>query len=490
MGSVHCGRGEVVEMRGFLLWCMLGLAVVARAQEEQVAIETSEDTNDLTIDEDVEAHIDVQRMMRELFEFTAEDDEEHDSELGINRENRAMSDGEDSAELARAVVEPEDQARYNKFMDTFYRRLNADARTTIDPLGVPLPVGKNRKAKNDSTKKGKKGDSKKKDAEKDGAKKDGTKKGGAKKDGAKKDDKKKTKNQKNNKKNKNKKNKKTARNPKFLNLEEDDDETAEGEDVSIAEEGLHEIVKRDATMEAVEDAEEIEEVEEVGRSTDLVEEDEDEEDAVTDELARRIPNNKNNKKKNKNNKAGRKNKNNKNKNKNKNNKNKNNKSKAKRSTKKNHNKKGKSDKKKGPQTSRASVSGIATLRRQGDVSVVNRKDGKELRSAFTIGPVDLKINRKFGSGKDAVVRSATASAPELTGQMNLYVAANGKAQITKFTIARPSVVTTSGNLNKDENKRSGNNNFMEMSIARSTPLAAKKLKLAARDVLQATESKN
>merc|ERR1712168_1241572 len=455
--GVHCGRGEVVEMRGFLLWCMLGLAVVARAQEEQVAIETSEDIEDDFDD------VYVQGMLRDLFDFTAEDDEEHDSELGINREDRAMSESDVEA---RAVVEPEDQARYNKFMETFYRRLNADARTTIDPLGVPLPAGKRRKGKKDTTKKGKKGGSKKKDAEKDGAKK-----GGAKKDGAKKDDKKKTKNQKNNKKNKNNKNKKTARNPKFMNLEEGEDDIADEDDVAVAEEELHAIVKRDATMEAVE---------EVGRSTDLVEEDEDEEDAVTDELARRIPNNKNNKKKN-----------NKNKNKNKNNKNKNNKSKAKRSTNKKQNKKkGKSDKKKGPQTSRASVSGIATLRRQGDVSVVNRKDGKELRSAFTIGPVDLNIKRKYGSGKDAVVRSATASAPELTGQMNLYVAANGKAKITKFTIARPSVVTTSGGLYKDENKRSGNNNFMEMSIARSTPLAAKKLKLAARDVLQATESKN
>merc|ERR1739838_936461 len=223
---------------------------------------------------------------------------EHDSELGINREHRAMSDSADSAVEARAVVEPEDQARYNKFMDTFYRRLNADARTTIDPLGVPLPVGKNRKAKNDSTKKVKKGGSKKKDTEKNGAKKDS-----AKKDGAKKDDKKKTKKQKNNKKNKNNKNKKTARNPKFMNLEEVEDDIADEEDVAVAEEELHAIVKRDATMEAVE------EVGEDGRSTDLVEEDEDEEDAVTDELARRIPNNKNNKKKNKNNKAGRKNKN-------------------------------------------------------------------------------------------------------------------------------------------------------------------------------------
>merc|ERR1712168_87607 len=188
-------------------------------------------------------------MMRELFEFTAEDDEKHDSELGINREDRAMSESDVEA---RAVVEPEDQARYNKFMETFYRRLNADARTTIDPLGVPLPAGKRRKGKKDTTKKGKKGGSKKKDAEKDGAKK-----GGAKKDGAKKDDKKKTKNQKNNKKNKNNKNKKTARNPKFMNLEEGEDEIAEEEDVAVAEEEeLHAIVKRDAPMEAVEEVEE------------------------------------------------------------------------------------------------------------------------------------------------------------------------------------------------------------------------------------------
>merc|ERR1712168_1125705 len=208
--GVHCGRGEVVEMRGFLLWCMLGLAVVARAQDEQVAIETSEDIEDVFVD--VEARIDVQRMLSDLFDFTAEDDKEHDSELGINREDRAMSESDVEA---RAVVEPEDQARYNKFMETFYRRLNADARTTIDPLGVPLPAGKRRKGKKDTTKKGKKG--------------------GSKKEGAKKDDKKKTKNQKNNKKNKNNKNKKTARNPKFMNLEEGEDDIAD-EDVAVAEE--------------------------------------------------------------------------------------------------------------------------------------------------------------------------------------------------------------------------------------------------------------
>jgi len=255
-------------------------------------------------------------------------------------------------------------------------------------------------------------------------------------------------------------------------LEEVDDESA-NEEVAVAEEENHHIVTREA--------EEIEEDE--GRSADPVE---DEEDVDSDVVARRNPipkAKKNNAKKG--NKKG----NNKNKNKNKKSKKNKKNNKSKRSANK-KSKKGKKTARTGPQTSKASVTGIATLVRQGDVTVVNRKDGKELRSDFKIGPVSLKVNRKFGSGKDADVRTATASSPELLGKMHLYVAADGKAKITRFNIIKPSVVTTSGSLSKDENKRSGNNNFMESSIGRITPFAAKKLKLAARDVLQATESKN
>jgi len=149
-----------------------------------------------------------------------------------------------------------------------------------------------------------------------------------------------------------------------------------------------------------------------------------------------------------------------------------------------------STKKKGARTSRAMVSGIATLVRQGDVSVVDRKDGKELRTDFSMGPVSLKVNRRFGSGKNALVRSAEANSPQLTGKMHIAVAANGKAKITRFKINRPSVVTTKDCLTKDGNCARKGNNFMENSIGRIAPMAAKKLKLTARDVLRATETKN
>ncbi|CAL4140021.1 unnamed protein product, partial [Meganyctiphanes norvegica] len=459
----RCG----LEMRGLILWCLLGLALVARAEEEQI-IKTAEDSDLLeTLDED--ARIDVARMLSDLFDFSDEADAVHNEELGINREARAKNEEVVGEEKAMAI-EPEDQSRYNKFIDTFFRRLNADARSSIDPMDVSITPSKARKG-----------------ATKGGAKKG--KKEGDKKSGNKKDNKKKQKKGNNkNKKNK-KKTVKTGRNPKILNLDEAEDEIAEVVD-TVAEEEEHHIVAREAIgVEEIEEEDEDEEevLEREERSADP----EDEESADDSEVAANRSGKPKNGKKNKNKKnRGKGNNKKKNKNKNKNNNNK----KSKRSTdKKGKSNKGKSNKgksDKGAKTSRASVSGIASLGRVGDVSVVNRKDGKELRTDFKIGPVNLKVNRRFGSGKSAEVRSATATSPELTGRMHLAVAANGKATITKFTIAKPSVVTTSGSLNRDQNKRGARNNFMEVSIGRATPFAAKKLKLAARAVLQATESKN
>ncbi|CAL4075787.1 unnamed protein product [Meganyctiphanes norvegica] len=208
-------------MRGLILWCLFGLALVVRAEEEQI-IQDAEDTDLLeSLDED--ARLNVARMLSDLFDFSDEDGAEHNEELGINREERAKTEGAVGEEKAMAI-EPEDQARYNKFIDTFFRRLNADARSSIDPMDVSITPSKTRK----------------------GATKDGAKKG--KKEG------------------------------------------------------------------------------------------------------------------------------------------------------------GKKSGNKGAKTSRASVSGIASLGRVGDVSVVNRKDGKELRTDFKIGPVDLKVNRRFG-------RSAKATSP-------------------------------------------------------------------------------
>lgn len=413
----------------------------------------AEDVNLLdTLDED--ARIDVARMLGDLFEWDDEDDEEHDIEDGIYREQRAKTGEEESALEMKAKIEPEDQARYNKFMDTFYRRVNADARSSFDPLETAVMSRKAKKAKKEGKKKS---------------------------DVNKKTPKKKPKSK--------KKSKKNSRQGKDLSLEEEEDKTEA--EVPIAEEEVHHIVARAA-----------EEVEEI-------EDDEDEDEALERQERSAVPVEENSdvatarKGKPKGGKKGKKEKSGKNKGgkkkggkkKKAGNKKKSNKKTKRSANKKDSKKGGKSTKgskkatRSGPQTSKASVSGVSTLTRDGDVSVVDKKDGKELRSDFKLGPVNLKVNRKFGTGKKAIVRTATATAPELTGKMHLYVSSKGRTKITKFNIARPAVVHTDGSLNKDL-QRSGNNNFMENSISRIVPVAAKKLKLAARAVLEATESKN
>merc|ERR1711909_215815 len=213
------------------LWCMLALAVVVGAEtvlEEEVV--------EVDLLENEDARIDVGRMLEGLFTFDDVDDEEHDLEEGINREERTMTE-ETSEVESKAVVGPEDQARYNKFMDTFYRRLNADAWSSIDPLDVPLIARKN-KGKKDSGKKGNKGD----------------------------DDKK---NKKKNKGDGDKKNKKTERHPKSLTLEEVEDESGT-EEVAVAEEEeeVHHIVARDAPEEEETDDIEIVDTDLEGRSSD------------------------------------------------------------------------------------------------------------------------------------------------------------------------------------------------------------------------------
>merc|ERR1712180_238279 len=181
--------------------------------------------------------IDTQELeiaLRELFTFTAEDDEEDNEESGVNRESRAMND--ESAVEQKAVVEPADQARYNKFIDTFFRRVNADARAEIDPLQVGL-IKKKKKARKSDAKKGNKKDDSKKDGKRLNPK----------------DNKKKPKG----KKPKNKK--KTGRHPKNIAL--DDVVENDGEEVVEAEvEAVHHIEARSADLEdEIEDEDEDEE---------------------------------------------------------------------------------------------------------------------------------------------------------------------------------------------------------------------------------------
>lgn len=465
-------------MRSLLLAVVAGLAVLAvriNAEEDVAPVEDAEFEIDL--DEDMMA-----RMLGDLFDD--EDFEDALEQQESNREARARGDEIEKAVEEEKAVDPKDQARYNSFIDTFFRRLNSFARSRFDPLSVGLEKtakkgGKNAKSSGNKNK-GKKGKSNK---GKKGNKKSGKK---DKKEG----------------KDKNKKNKKNKRHPKDLDLGEEEDNEDETpveaeDDEEVAE--VHDISKREVEFDLVEIEEDDDDDDE---ESDLEEDDEEEsevriarsadmeDDASTpaEETSRRGKPAKGKKDSTK--KGGKKNGGKKRKGgKKKNNK--------KSSNKNNNNKKGRKNKSKSKRdakgsasrTSRASVTGIATVRRQGDVKVTNKQGGKEMRAQFTLGPVDLKVNRKFGKGKDAVTKEARAVSPELTGKLAIQVAASGKAKMTSFRINRPAIVQVEGSLRKSTKGGKSDNNFMERSIARFSPVASKKLKIASREILSAGEPK-
>merc|ERR1712168_884197 len=112
-----------------------------------------------------------------------------------------------------------------------------------------------------------------------------------------------------------------------------------------------------------------------------------------------------------------------------------------------------------------------------------------IKCDFRMGPIDLKVSRKFGKGKEAETRQARAASPEMEGRIAIRITASGKAMVSAFRIKRPSIVQVEGTLARTE-KGTSKNNFMENSISRFAPVAAQKLKLASRAVLKVAEPKN
>jgi len=149
-----------------------------------------------------------------------------------------------------------------------------------------------------------------------------------------------------------------------------------------------------------------------------------------------------------------------------------------------NNKKGRSGKDEGP--AMGSLTGMATLRRQGDVQIKNAANHKIVKSLFSVGPLELEVSKKYGSGKPRTVRTAMAKTDVMTGIMQLKVKEDGSAHIISVVFKRPEDVDVSGSIS-DNRKRS--DNFLNNSFNKVRPLAAQKILKTARFVLKAPHTK-
>ncbi|XP_063877756.1 cylicin-2-like [Scylla paramamosain] len=429
-----------------LLAAVVGLALAEEPLEHPVAGEDGMAEVEVEVDDD--GRFDAARLLRDL--FNNEDDEAALATMDGDAEAEGRSKDETGAGQ-------EDLSRYNNFVDTMFRRMNSQARTRNDPMSISL-----NSKKKPSGKTGKKGN---KNKGKTGGDKKGKGKKGAKKGpkGDKKGDKTKRKN---------------TRHPKDLSVDVavGVEEEEEEEQVATMPEAGHVEARQKREVEEEQEQEQVDEADSAreARDMDLAEAAKETVETSRKNRPAGSPKAKKGPKKGKG--KG--------------------KSKGKKGNKKNSKKQKKTKggkrrtKKSIPKvrTSRANVVGIATLRRVGDVKVINRKDAKEIRSQFALGPVGLSVERKFGYGRDAVSRTARATSPELRGKMSILVSADGRARVSNFHIAKPSIVRVEGSLHK-EVKTGADNNFMENSLNRITPFASKRLMASARSILATTTNR-
>merc|ERR1711892_1040160 len=114
-----------------------------------------------------------------------------------------------------------------------------------------------------------------------------------------------------------------------------------------------------------------------------------------------------------------------------------------------------------------SLSGIASLRRSGDILIQDVDTHKVITSAFTVGPLSLEVSKSYGKGRSKSVRTATAVTEVMNGTMQLKVKADGSAHVKKVVFRNPESVEVKGTIT---DKRSRSDYYLRNSVRRSSRL--------------------
>merc|ERR1712223_1435551 len=94
----------------------------------------------------------------------------------------------------------------------------------------------------------------------------------------------------------------------------------------------------------------------------------------------------------------------------------------------------------------ATLSGIATLRRTGDVEVMNAENHKIVKSKFNVGPLQLEVKKTVGKGKGRSVKTAKAITEKLAGKIVIKVKPDGTSHVRSVVFMKPDEVDVRGTL--------------------------------------------
>lgn len=89
---------------------------------------------------------------------------------------------------------------------------------------------------------------------------------------------------------------------------------------------------------------------------------------------------------------------------------------------------------------RATLFGLSSIKRDGDVKVNIMSDHTTVKTNFLIGPLTLRVEKDFGKGARKEIKSATATTAEMHGRLNLKIINGGAATLHSIRVLQPKQV--------------------------------------------------
>nr|XP_018915866.1 PREDICTED: acidic repeat-containing protein-like isoform X2 [Bemisia tabaci] len=132
---------------------------------------------------------------------------------------------------------------------------------------------------------------------------------------------------------------------------------------------------------------------------------------------------------------------------------------------------------------KATLYGLSSMRRDGDVTANVMRSHTTVRAKFLVGPLTLKVEKEFGRGVKKELRSATATTAELVGKLNLRVVQGGAATLHSIRVLQPKQVRIDTGAPED-NDQDQTREFMWKRSSNIAHLVAEKLTAVTRSMLQ------
>lgn len=144
-----------------------------------------------------------------------------------------------------------------------------------------------------------------------------------------------------------------------------------------------------------------------------------------------------------------------------------------------NNKNKKNKPKSNEQRARATLFGLSSLKRDGDVKVNIMADHTTVKTNFLLGPLTLRVEKDFGRGAKKEIKSATATTAEMHGKLNLRIVHGGAATLHSIRVLQPKQVRVDSPDNHDRTRE-----FVWKRSSHIAKVVSEKLASATRSMLR------